>query len=241
MLPPLLYVINKKLVKKPPGGTGLVNFVQVNLLCLRKAGLRGIGRKGYWERATPTYLAANGDNRVVAWDDKFVDDVRRTMGACAIFAFFPIQQLNDGGIGAAANAQSVALTGNGVPNDLLDNLNPLAIIILIPIMNHGIYPLLRKMGIRFGPIKRMTFGFLLAAVGATGYVVLQHYIYKTSPCGDHASTCEGDNPVSPISLWVYAVPTIITATSEVFVNITAFGIAYSRAPDNMVSPPIPIP
>jgi dipeptide/tripeptide permease len=86
------------------------------------------------------------------------------MAACAIFLFFPIQQINDGGLGAAANAQSASLTSNGVPNDVLDNLNPLAIIVLIPIMNHLIYPLLRKMGIRFGPIARMTFGFLVAAI-----------------------------------------------------------------------------
>ena len=105
------------------------------------------------------------------------------MAACAIFLFFPIQQINDGGLGAAANAQSASLTSNGVPNDVLDNLNPLAIIVLIPIMNHGIYPLLRKLGIRFGPIARMTFGFLIAAIGAASYAVIQYEIYQTSPCG----------------------------------------------------------
>ena len=105
------------------------------------------------------------------------------MAACAIFLFFPIQQINNGGLGAAANAQSASLTSNGVPNDVLDNLNSLAIIVLIPILNHGIYPLLRKLGIKFGPIKRMTFGFLIAAIGASSYAVIQYEIYQTSPCG----------------------------------------------------------
>jgi dipeptide/tripeptide permease len=155
------------------------------------------------------------------------------MAACAIFLFFPIQQINDGGLGAAANAQSASLTSNGVPNDVLDNLNPLAIIVLIPIMNHLVYPLLRKMGIRFGPIARMTFGFLIAAIGASSYAVIQNYIYETSSCGYSASTCDVGTGVSPLSLWLYAIPVAVTACSEVFINVTAYGIAYSRAPPNM--------
>lgn len=100
-------------------------------------------------------------------------------------------------------------------------------------MNHGIYPLLRKLGIKFGPIKRMTFGFLIAAIGASSYAILQHYIYKTSPCGDAASTCEVGTGVSPLSLWLYAIPVAVTACSEVFINVTAYGVAYTRAPPNM--------
>jgi len=41
-------------------------------------------------------MAASGDNRVITYDYDFVEDVRRTMAACAIFLFFPIQQINDG-------------------------------------------------------------------------------------------------------------------------------------------------
>jgi dipeptide/tripeptide permease len=172
-------------------------------------------------------MAASGDNRVVTWDDNFVEDVRHTMAACAIFLFFPIQQINDGGLGAAANAQSTSLTSDGVPNDVFDILNPLAIIGLIPIMNHGIYPLLRKLGIRFNPISRMTFSFLIAGIGASSYAIIQHFIYRTSPCGNQASTCEVGTGVSYISLWLYAISTAVTACSEVFINVTAYGLAYS--------------
>ena len=79
----------------------------------------------------------------------------------------------------------------------------------------------------------MTFGFLIAAIGASSYAIIQHYIYKTSPCGDAASTCEIGTGVSPLSLWLYAIPVGVTACSEVFINVTAYGIAYSRAPPNM--------
>ncbi|RFU26404.1 hypothetical protein B7463_g9925, partial [Scytalidium lignicola] len=233
LLPPLLYFLNHRLVKVKPGGSALTHFILVNWISLRKAGLRGFGRKGFFEHAKPSVLAASGDTRVVPWTDKFVDDVRRTMGACAIFLFFPIQQINDGGLGAAANAQSASLTSNGVPNDVISNFNPLAIICLIPIVNHIVYPLLRRFHIKFGPIRRMAFGFLIAAVGASGFAILQHFIYVTSPCGDHASTCEVGTGVSPLSLWLNAIPIAVTAFSEVFVNITAYGVAYSRSPKEM--------
>jgi hypothetical protein len=219
-LPILLWVVNKRLVKQAPGGSALGDFCKVVILSIKLAGWKGFGRAGFWERAKPSALAAAGDSRIVGWSDQFVDDVGATMAACSVFLWFPIQQINDGALGAAANAQSAALTSNGVPNDVLDNFNPLAIIVLIPVVNHGLYPLLRKLGIRFGPIKRMTFGFLIAAIGASSYAVIQHYIYQTSPCGNQASTCEIGTGVSPLSLWLYAIPVGVTAISEIFVNVT---------------------
>jgi dipeptide/tripeptide permease len=36
-----------------------------------------------------------------------------------------------------------------------------------------------------------------------------------------------------LSVWLYGIPTLVTATSEVFINVTAYGVAYSRAPQNM--------
>lgn len=80
----------------------------------------------------------------------------------------------------------------------------------------------------------MTFGFLIAAIGASSYAIIQHYIHKTSPCFDAASTCEIGTGVSPLSLWLYAMSTAAT-TSEVFINVTAYITAYSRAPPNMKS------
>jgi dipeptide/tripeptide permease len=105
-------------------------------------------------------------------------------------------------------------------------------------MNHLIYPLLRKWGIKWGAISRMTFGFALCTVGSIGFSILQYYVYQTSPCGWNATTCadivpEGANSLSTVSYGLYSIPIIVTAISEIFVNVTAYGIAYSRSPKNM--------
>jgi hypothetical protein len=72
LLPILLWVVNKRLVKEAPAGSALGDFFAVNWLCLKKAGVKGFGRKGFFERAKPSVLAASGDTRVVKWDDQFV-------------------------------------------------------------------------------------------------------------------------------------------------------------------------
>lgn len=105
-------------------------------------------------------------------------------------------------------------------------------------MNHFVYPLLRKWGIKWGAISRMTFGFALCTFGSIGFAILQYYVYQSSPCGYDATTCasivpKGENSLSDVSYALYSIPIIVTAISEIFVNVTAYGIAYSRSPKNM--------
>ena len=105
-------------------------------------------------------------------------------------------------------------------------------------MNHIVYPFLRRRGIKWGAISRMTFGFGLCTIGSLGFSILQYYVYQTSPCGYNATTCaeilpEGENNLSSVSYGLYAIPIVITAVSEIFINVTASGIAYSRSPKNM--------
>jgi dipeptide/tripeptide permease len=230
---PLLWFAYPKLKFVPPGGSDLGKCFKVLGVALKKGGVKKVFRHGFWDTAKPSVLAAKGDTKVYGWDDQFVEDVRRTFQACGIFLFFPIANINDGGLGAATNSLSGALTNNGVPNDLIDNLNSVVIVVAIPIMNYVVYPLLRRFKIRWGPISRITFGFMLATIGSIPYSIIQHKIYQTSPCGTSASDCDIGDGVSPISLWIYAIPTGITALSEVFTNVTAFGIAYTRSPKNM--------
>ncbi|KAK3361768.1 hypothetical protein B0T24DRAFT_561305 [Lasiosphaeria ovina] len=238
MLPPLLWYLNPRLVKQPPGGSDLGNVFKVLGDCLRHGGIKSFGRKGFWEHGKPSVRAAAGSTKAYHYDDQFVEDVRRTFQACGIFIFQPIFQINDGGLGAAANALTASMETNGLPNDLLDNLNSVSIVIMVPFMNHVVYPLLLRFGIKWGAISRMTFGFAVCTIGSIGFSVLQYYVYQTSPCGYNATTCdgrlpEGVNPLSTVSYSLYSIPIIITAISEIFINVTAYGIAYSRSPKNM--------
>lgn len=129
MLPPLLWYLNKRLVKQPPGGSDLGDVFKLLGDIFAHGGLTKIGRKGFWESAKPSNRAAAGSTKTYTYDDQFVVDVRRTFQACGIFLFLPIFNINDGGLGAAANALSASMTTDGVPNDLLDNLNSVIIVV----------------------------------------------------------------------------------------------------------------
>ncbi|KAH8684418.1 putative peptide transporter PTR2 [Tricladium varicosporioides] len=238
LLPPLLWWLRPRLILHAPGGSDLGNVCKVVAMCFRRGGIKRIGQQGFWEPAKPSVIAQSSNPIAVSWNDKFVDDTQRTFQACGIFLFTPIFFINDGGIGGASDALSVMLTTNGVPNDVINNFNPLVIILGIPLFNYGLYPMLRKYKIHFGPIARMFTGMMICSIGSIGWAIITHYAYITGPCGDHASslTCvdaDGVSLVSPISIWWTAIPLSITALCEILVNVTAYGIAYSRAPKNM--------
>ncbi|AEO61298.1 general substrate transporter [Thermothelomyces thermophilus ATCC 42464] len=235
-LPLLLWFLHKRLVLHPPGGSDLPNVFRVLGICFRRGGIKRIGRHGFWDLAKPSNIAAAGlsGKFKTQWNDEFVDDVRRTFQATGIFCFFPIQYLNDNGIGAAASFLSTMLETNGVPNDVISNFNSLSIIACAPILNYGLYPLLRRFNIHYGPISRMTTGLAMSTLGGVGYTLLNHFAYQKSPCGEYGSSdCRIGTGVAPISIWWMAIPFAIGGISELFVNVPAYGIAYSRAPVNM--------
>jgi POT family proton-dependent oligopeptide transporter len=94
----------------------------------------------------------------------------------------------------------------GAPNDIIQNLNPISIVIMIPILDHVIYPALRNVGVSLTPIRRMTVGYFMAAASMIAAAVMQHYIYQLSPCGYSASDegCE-----APILVWAQCLPYVL--------------------------------
>lgn len=127
---------------------------------------------------------------------------------------------------------------HGAPNDIIQNLNPISIVALIPIFDVFIYPSLRRAHVRFTPIKRMTAGFFCASAAMTAAAITQHYIYELSPCGTSAATCRDENGnvlYADVNVWFQAVPYVLIGMSEIFTSITGLEYAYSKAPANMRS------
>ncbi|KAK0710765.1 POT family-domain-containing protein [Lasiosphaeris hirsuta] len=235
-LPFLMWFLYKRLLLLPPGGSDLPNVFRVLAICFRRGGIKRIGRHGFFDLAKPSNIAAAGLDGAyhVRWNDVFVEDVRRTFQATGIFCFFPIQYLNDNGIGNAASFLSTMLVTNGVPNDVIGNINPLSIILAAPILNYGLYPFLRKANIHYGPVARITTGLAMSTLAGVGYTLLNKFAYEQSPCGEFGSSdCKIGDGVAPISIWWMILPYGVGGISELFINVPAYGIAYSRAPPNM--------
>jgi len=233
---PLLFYLRSRLVLPPPGGSDLANVMRILGICFKRGGFITLFKGDFFAPAKPSNIAKSGHPMHVPWNDEFVEDVRRAFQACGIFCFFPIQYINDNGLGEAANLQSNMLTTRGVPNDVISNFNPLSIILVNPILNYGLYPFLRKRKIHYGPVARMATGLMISTLGGAAYTILNVYLYKTSPCGNQGSTCkdaEKHQLTAPLSIWLQGIPFALGGISELFINVPAYGIAYSRAPANM--------
>ncbi len=134
---------------------------------------------------------------------------------------------------------------HGVPNDILSNLNPFALLIFIPLNDFLIYPALRKAGIHFTPIKKITAGFFTGAFAMIWAAVVQHYIYQRSECGSYPTgnlpgqfDADGEPlkcPEAAINVWAQTGSYVLIALAEVFASITSLEYAYSKAPKSMRS------
>jgi len=98
-------------------------------------------------------------------------------------------------------------------------------------MDIFVYPFLRRKGIRFTPIKKITAGFIVGALAMVWASVLQYYVYKTS------GYYETGNPnyKSPINVWAVTGVYVLIATSEIFASVTTLEYAFTKAPKNMRS------
>lgn len=235
LMPIVLWAVAKRLYKAPPQGTVLIESAKVMKVLLSNGGWKRLFSRGdsFWETAKPSYIAERDgtvDYNTIVWDDRFVDELKQTFRACQVFALIPIFALADGGFGNELNDMSNAMIVNGLPNDLINNWNSLAIIIATPILTWGLYPFMARIGWPLKPMTRMCIGFMLGCITCVICALVQWRVYATSPCGKYASTC--DEP-SSVSLWwqipIYTIPAI----GELFVNVTSYELAYTRAPARM--------
>ena len=99
-------------------------------------------------------------------------------------------------------------------------------------MDTLVYPFLRKKGIRFTPIKKITAGFILGSFAMVWAAVLQHYIYKTQKFDNDPAVQDFK---SPINVWAVTGVYVLIAISEIFASVTTLEYAFTKAPKNMRS------
>jgi POT family proton-dependent oligopeptide transporter len=164
-----------------------------------------------------------------------VDEIARGFSACTVFLWYPLYWICYNQINNNLISQAATMRLGGVPNDVLTNLNPFSLLILIPVMDAGVYPALRKIGINLTPLKRITAGYFVAGCSMLWACVLQYYIYQHSECGNHASGyVDAEETIRcknvDISVWAQTGSYVLLALSEVLASITSLEYAHSKAP-----------
>ncbi|KAI0682220.1 oligopeptide transporter [Earliella scabrosa] len=192
----------------------------------------------FWESAKPSNFKGETRPKWMTFDDRWVDEVSRGFKACSVFAWYPIYWLTYNQLNNNLTSQAATMVTNGLPNDVLSNLDPIALIIFIPLCDLFIYPALRRAGIRFTPLKRMTLGFYTGSAAMIWTTVVQHFIYKNNPCGYYVATCkdaDGSPITSTLNVWIQTPSYVLIAFSEILASITGLEYAFTKAPKNMRS------
>ncbi|KAJ1723741.1 peptide transporter ptr2, partial [Coemansia biformis] len=246
LLPTLMFVIciavfwlgRNKYIRNPPTGSIIVEAARcltVGVKQARSSKKSGVvltdenGKKCSWlDYAKPTNMTTVPGN--VTWNDRFVDELRSALKACKVFLFFPIFWLCYGQMTNNLITQAGEMNTGSVPNDIMQNIDPLFLIIMIPVFDKLIYPGLRRCGIVIGPVTRIFIGFLLMAVAMAYAAICQHLVYTSGPYYDNPGSNHNDISAA-IQIPAYA----LVASGEIFASITGLEYAYTKAPDTMKS------
>ncbi|EXJ89466.1 POT family proton-dependent oligopeptide transporter [Capronia epimyces CBS 606.96] len=240
--PAIMIFCRKRYVKRPPTGSVLSKSFHLLGFALKrnwsfnpKKLLNRVRSDAFWESAKPSNVAVKPS--WMTFDDAWVDEICRGLSACAVFVFLPIYWLSYSQMTNNLVTQAGTLKLNGLPNDLVQNLDPIALLILIPICDKFVYPLLLRAGIRFTPLKKITAGFGVGSASMVVAALIQHYIYVKSPCGKHATNgdCIAERGPPDLSVWVQTPAYVLIALAEIFTSITGLEYAFTKAPKNMRS------
>lgn len=125
---------------------------------------------------------------------------------------------------------------HGMPNDQMQNIDPIVIIIFIPVLDKLVYPFLRKRGFPMYPVTRITWGFILAALSMAFAAIIQHEIYIRPPYYNMPTAGDGNGNVgNDIHVAVQTPGYMLIGLSEILASITGLEYAFTKAPASMKS------
>lgn len=194
----------------------------------------------FWDVSRPSMVQDQSPDWMI-YNDRWIDELSRGIKACAIFIFFPLYWLCYNQLTGPLLTQSSQMSLNGSPSELVSQLDPIFIIVMCPLFNLLVYPMIDRYRINFTPIKRITVGFICVSMSMIWASVLQHYIYQTNPCGKYVGdsiTLNGvdcSEAASSINVWVQSGAYVLIGLSEIFASIVSMEIAMIMAPKNMRS------
>ncbi|KAG9307720.1 hypothetical protein G9A89_023285 [Geosiphon pyriformis] len=219
----------RKYIKKPPDGSIIFDAFRA----LKIAFFNGRNL----DHASPSKMSPYQLHKYrVTWDDKFVGELRSVLQACSVFIFFPIFSVVCGQSHTNLISQGATMRTGFLPNDIMNNINPVTLIIFIPILDKWIYPAMRRNGIKLRPVTRVSIGFMFAASSMLYSAIIQWQIYNTGPCYENTRCIVDGKPVpNDISIWWQAPIYILIAISEAFTCITCIEYAFQKAPASMKS------
>jgi POT family proton-dependent oligopeptide transporter len=183
VVPAVLFFCRNWYKHTPPAGSILPKAVKMLSLGAKGrwhlnpiATYRHMNDGTFWEDIKPSKFYPGSKPQWMDFDDLWVDELRRGYSACTVFLWYPLYWLTYNQLNNNLTTQAATMDLHGITNDVISNLDPFALMILIPFCDLLFYPWLLKNKIRFTPLKRITAGFLTGAAAMIYTTVVQYYM-----------------------------------------------------------------
>ncbi|PSN59772.1 oligopeptide transporter [Corynespora cassiicola Philippines] len=167
-------------------------------------------------------------------DSVFADELRSGLNACRIMIAFVIFWLCYNQLLSNIVSQAGQMERVGVSNDTIVFFNVAAVVVLSHLIQ-SLQALLRRYRLSFGPIRRITVGFVLTAMAMAHAAGLQKLIYSRGPCYSRPLDCSGayqNGHLRPnkVNVWLQAPINVLLGAGEIlaYVSMTEYAYALSQ-------------
>ncbi len=209
----------KKYVRVPPAGIKKENFFSISFYALTKL-IRSTTLKLLRRNPGPKVWEVVGEK----YSAKAIDGIKAVYRVLAVFAFTPIfwalwdQNLSEWVLQATRLDLTIAGDFTILPEQI-NFINPLFLVLLIPVFNSFLFPYLDKKGIKVSPLRKIGAGLVIIGLSFTIIAFIQ----------------EGIDAGGKPSVWWQILAYILLATSEILVSVTCLEYAYTHSPKSMKS------
>lgn len=110
---------------------------------------------------------------------------------------------------------------NGLEPEQMNVINPICIVILIPLFEKWLYPALDRCGLNFGVFKRIGCGMILSIIAFLLSALVQHQVDTSEP--------------NSVNVFWQIPQFVIISCAEIFISVTGLEFAYTQAPSSLKS------
>jgi proton-dependent oligopeptide transporter, POT family len=207
----IFWMGRKQYVHVPPTGrTGEPGFIKITYAAIQNRAKRKQGQS-FLDAALGKYTREQVEGA------KAVIDIIKVFATISVFwALF-----DQNGSSWVLQAQQMDRTvlGFALEASQIQALNPILVMILIPIFSFGIYPAVEKLGIKVTPLRKIAAGMVFTALSFVIVGLAQNMI----------------DAGMKVSIGWQALAFIVLTCGEVMVSITGLEFAYTQAPRAMKS------
>jgi POT family proton-dependent oligopeptide transporter len=206
----IFWMGRKKYVRVPPSGFNKENFMAVSLYALFHCASKKKGQ-ALWDVA------------LVKYSKEAVNNVKAVWKVLVVFAFIPVfwalYDQNGSEWVIQASFMNLYFMGMTWLPSQVQAINPILILVFIPLFSFVLYPALERIGIRITPLRKIGAGMVLTIASFAIIAMIQNEI----DAGQH-----------PDIGWQLLAYVLITA-AEILISITGLEFAYNQAPKAMKS------